>query len=219
VRNSVDHGLESADVRKQRGKPERGTVWVTIAQSDSSVRVEVKDDGGGVNFSRLRDVLASSVSNVASLDDADLIPYLFAHGVTTRRNVSSISGRGVGLDVVAREVNLLGGQVRIDSNPGIGTSVLLVVPVNLHGEEVVPISAGRYRCAVPTHAVHSVVLLDEIIRTSDGARIRLPRESRSEIVALFSLGAVLGDGGPSKVGDAALVLYHAGGLFPQRGRL
>ncbi|WP_437624271.1 hybrid sensor histidine kinase/response regulator [Sorangium sp. So ce1151] len=213
VRNAIDHGIEPADVRARRGKPARGTVAVTVVQTDAAVRVEVRDDGGGVDFARLREVLAPSVQDVASLDDAELVPYLFAHGLTTSRSVGAISGRGVGLDVVAREIGALGGQVRVDSRPGLGTTILLVVPKSLHGEEVVPISSGRFRCAVPTHAVRSVVLLDEVLHTSDGPRVRLAGEASAELVPLFSLAALLGDGGQPAPGDAALVLHHAAGLF------
>ncbi|WP_437578367.1 hybrid sensor histidine kinase/response regulator [Sorangium sp. So ce887] len=213
VRNAVDHGIEPADVRARRGKPARGTVAVTVVQTDAAVRVEVKDDGGGVDFARLREVLAEAVPGAASLDDTALIPYLFAHGLTTSRSVGAISGRGVGLDVVAREIGALGGQVRVDSRPGLGTTILLVVPKNLHGEEVVPVSCGRFRCAVPTHAVHSVMLLDELLHTSDGPRVRLTSGPSAELVPLYALGAVLGDGGQPEPGDAALVLHHAAGLF------
>ncbi|AUX29065.1 MULTISPECIES: response regulator [Sorangium] len=213
VRNAVDHGIEPADVRARRGKPGRGAVAVTVVQTDAAVRVEVKDDGGGVDFARLREVLAEVVPDVASLDDAELIPYLFAHGLTTTRSVGAISGRGVGLDVVAREIGALGGQVRVDSRPGLGTTILLVVPKSPHGEEVVPVTCGRFRCAVPTHAVHSVMLLEEVLRTSDGPRVRLAGGSGVELVPVYALGAVLGDGGQPAPGDAALVLHHAAGLF------
>ncbi|WP_438034939.1 hybrid sensor histidine kinase/response regulator [Sorangium sp. So ce204] len=215
VRNAIDHGIEPADVRARRGKPARGTVAVTVVQTDAAVRVEVKDDGGGVDFARLREVLAPSVPGAATLDDAELIPYLFAHGLTTSRSVGAISGRGVGLDIVAREIGALGGQVRVDSKPGLGTTIVLVVPKNLHGEEVVPISSGRFRCAVPTHAVHSVVLLEdeELLRAPDGPRVRLTSDACAELAPLYALGAVLGDGGPPGPGDAALVLHHAAGLF------
>ncbi|WP_437571670.1 response regulator [Sorangium sp. So ce542] len=216
VRNAVDHGIEPADVRARRGKPGRGAVAVTVVQTDAAVRVEVKDDGGGVDFARLREVLAEAVpdvADVASLDDAELIPYLFAHGLTTTRSVGAISGRGVGLDVVAREIGALGGQVRVDSRPGLGTTILLVVPKSPHGEEVVPVTCGRFRCAVPTHAVHSVMLLEELLHTSEGPRVRLAGGSGVELVPLYALGAALGDGGQPAPGDAALVLHHAAGLF------
>lgn len=213
VRNAVDHGFEPPELRRSRGKPPRGTMSVSVVQTDSFVRIEVKDDGRGVDFTRLREVLAPSVPNVAALDDTDLVPYLFSHGLTTSRSVSSISGRGVGLDVVARQVGALGGQIRFDSKPGIGTTVVLTVPIHLHGEEVVPVSAGQYRCAVPARAVHSVVLLSEVLRTSDGPRARLTSGSGAEVVPLFALGAVLGDVGEPHPGDAAVVLHHAAGLF------
>ncbi|WP_437877162.1 ATP-binding protein [Sorangium sp. So ce513] len=145
VRNAVDHGIEPPDVRARRGKPARGTVTVTVAQTGASVRVEVRDDGGGVDFARLREVLAPSVPDVASLDDAALIPYLFAHGLTTSRSAGAISGRGVGLDVVAREIGALGGQIRVDSTPGVGTTVVLVLPTNAPREGVLPRQARARR--------------------------------------------------------------------------
>jgi two-component system chemotaxis sensor kinase CheA len=181
VRNAIDHGIEPVDVRRRHDKPQRGQVKVTIGQTESSVTVEVTDDGGGVNFDRLRTVLASRVDHVDKLSTDDLLPYLFEQGVSTSELVTKISGRGVGLDVVAREVAGAGGQTRIESKPAVGTKVLLHLPTTLRGELVVPVTTGGQLYALPTRSVYSVVRVQRIERTDDGVWIRLAKGSRQEL--------------------------------------
>jgi two-component system, chemotaxis family, sensor kinase CheA len=213
VRNAIDHGIESAEIRRGRGKPPRGTVEVRIQQTESSVTVEVADDGGGIDFARLRQVLAPHVPNVASLTVEDLLPYLFEQGVSTSDHVTSISGRGVGLDVVAREVGAAGGQTRIESNPDVGTRVILHLPATLRGELAVPVAHGQGRYAVPSRAVLSVVRVEAVEHTADCTWMRVQTEVGSQLVRLFSLGALLGRPEQPKLGEAALILYYSSGLF------
>jgi two-component system chemotaxis sensor kinase CheA len=213
VRNAIDHGIESAEIRRERDKPARGTVEVLIQQTESSVTVEVTDDGGGIDFDRLRQVLAPRVPNVASLTAEDLLPYLFEQGISTSDHVTSISGRGVGLDVVAREVGATGGQTRIESKPGLGTRVVLHLPATLRGELAVPVVHGQGRYAVPSRAVLSVMRLEAIEHTADSAWVRVPTDTGSQLVRVFSLGALLGRPEEPKLGEAALILYYSSGLF------
>jgi two-component system, chemotaxis family, sensor kinase CheA len=213
VRNAIDHGIESVELRRERNKLPRGTVAVRIQQTESSVTVDVSDDGGGIDFVRLREVLAPHVPNVASLTAEDLLPYLFEQGVSTSEHVTSISGRGVGLDVVAREVGAIGGQTRIESKPGLGTRVFLHLPATLRGELAVPVAYGQGRYAVPSRAVLSVVRLEAIEHTADSAWMRVPTDAGSQLVRVFSLGALLGRAEPPKLGEAALILYYSSGLF------
>jgi two-component system chemotaxis sensor kinase CheA len=213
VRNAIDHGLESAEERRLRGKPERGWVEVTIGQTESSVTAEVSDDGAGIDFDRLREVLLPRVPNVASLTAEDLLPYLFEQGVTTSAQVTSISGRGIGLDVVAREVGAAGGQVRIESRHGVGTRVILHLPATLRGELAVPIMSGQERYAIPSRSVYSVVRPEKIDHTADGAWIRVRTDADSQLIRFYALSALLGEHGQPKIGQATLVLYHASGLY------
>lgn len=213
VRNAVDHGIEPPEVRRARGKPARGRVTVSIAQTESSVQVEVADDGGGVNFDRLRQALETRVTDVATLSKEALLEHLFEHGVTTAEQVTSISGRGVGLDVVAREAGAAGGQVRIERTDKNGTTVVLVLPTTLRGELAVPVSSGPHRCAIPSRAIFSVIRVGEIEKAGDARWIRVRTDAGTELVRLCSLASVLGDGGEPRPGDAALVLYHSAGLF------
>jgi two-component system, chemotaxis family, sensor kinase CheA len=213
VRNAMDHGIESASVRSARGKADRGLIEVTISQTESSVTAEIADDGGGINFDRLRTVLASRVPNVQALANEDLLPFLFEQGVTTAEQVSTISGRGVGLDVVAREVATAGGQIRIESNLGIGTRVVLNLPTTLRGELAVPVLSGKQRYAIPSRAVYSVVRIEHIEQTAEGLWLRVPRDGSASLVRLYSLAALLRGGEAPKIREAAVILYHASGLY------
>ncbi len=210
VRNAVDHGIEPAAERIARGKPTRGRVSVSLSQTESSVRVEVSDDGAGVNFDRLREKLGAKA---ARMTQEELLERLFEHGVTTAREVTTISGRGVGLDVVSREVGSAGGQVRVERTGPTGTTIALVLPSTLRGEIAVPIRSGRHRCAVASRSVHSVVRIESLEHTDDGTWIRIRADTSSELVRVRSLGAVLGEGGEPRIGEAAVVLYHPAGLF------
>ena len=213
VRNAIDHGIETSDVRLALGKPARGQVEVLINQTESSVTVEVTDDGGGINFERVREVLAPRLPNAATMTTEDLLPYLFEQGVTTSEQVSQISGRGVGLDVVAREVGATGGQTRIESKPGLGTRVVLHLPATLRGELAVPIFSANGCYAVPSRAVLSVVRLESIERTPDGAWIRVQTDAGPQLVRAFSLAALLGQPDQPKVNEVAVILYYSSGLF------
>ncbi|HEX6272702.1 MAG TPA: response regulator [Polyangiaceae bacterium] len=213
IRNAIDHGIESAELRVTRGKPARATIEVAITQTESSIHVEVSDDGGGVDTARLRQVLASRVADVQTLTDDELLPYLLEQGVTTSEHVTRISGRGVGLDVVAREVALAGGQIRIESKAGIGTRVLLDLPATPRGEIAVPLLAGNARFAVPSRAVHSVVRIENLEHAADGRFLRFTRDDDTQLVRLFTLGMLNGDHTPPKLGTSAVVLYRSAGLF------
>ncbi|HEY3595292.1 MAG TPA: response regulator, partial [Polyangiaceae bacterium] len=213
VRNAIDHGIESVETRRSRGKPTRGTVEVTMSQTETSVTVEISDDGGGVDFDRLRAVLSKRLPNHATMRNEDLLPYLFEQGVTTSQQVTAISGRGVGLDVAAREVSAAGGQVRVESTSREGTRILLQMPSTLRAELAIPVLCGKQRFAVPSRSVFSVVRLDKIESTEDGDWIRISNGGTPQLIRLFSLKTLLGEDGRPSAGDAALVLYHAAGLY------
>ncbi len=213
VRNAIDHGIDSLEARRARGKPSRGQVEVCIGQNESSVIVEVSDDGAGVDFERLRKVLAGRVVNLEDLRDDDLLPFLFEQGVTTSSKVTAVSGRGVGLDVVAREIGAAGGQVRVESKPEVGTKFILQMPTTLRSELAVPVACGDRQFAIPSRSIHSVMRLETLEHTVDATWVKIQADSSASLVRLFSLGVLLGFGGEPKIGDAAVVLYHASGLY------
>ncbi|KUM05108.1 chemotaxis protein CheA [Chromobacterium subtsugae] len=133
VRNAVDHGLESADKRLAAGKPAEGTVTLNAYHDAGSVVVEVKDDGGGINREK---VLAKAVERglVAEgrvLSDQETLQLIFLPGFSTAEAVSDLSGRGVGMDVVKRNIESLRGEIEIQSQPGLGSTFRLRLPLTL----------------------------------------------------------------------------------------
>lgn len=214
VRNAVDHGIEPADERRARGKPERGLLRVTFEQSESSVHATVEDDGGGIDMDALREVLKQRGADVAQLGEIDLVRSLFEHGVSTRKEADEISGRGVGLDVVARELAAIGGQVRVETIRGRGTKFHLTVPAMMKADVVVPVSTRSIRGAFPSRAVLRVVRVDEIEATPEGPHLKLGEaiDGRKRI-RLHSLEAVLEASGEPRKGDIAVVLHGPQGPF------
>ncbi|WP_440216799.1 chemotaxis protein CheA [Chromobacterium piscinae] len=133
VRNAVDHGLESAEKRRAAGKPEQGTVTLNAYHDAGSVVVEVKDDGGGINREK---VLAKAIERglIAEgrlLSDQETLQLIFLPGFSTADAVSDLSGRGVGMDVVKRNIEALRGEIEIQSQPGAGSTFRLRLPLTL----------------------------------------------------------------------------------------
>jgi two-component system chemotaxis sensor kinase CheA len=154
VRNSVDHGIENPDVREARGKPRTGRIQIRASAEGPRVRLVIEDDGGGVDVERViqHAVKIGLVDAVTAptLGKEDAFRLLFAPGFSTRKNVSEISGRGVGLDVVATVVNRVGGEILIHSEPGRGTRFTVDVPVARRGEQVLLLRVGQLRLGLPS---------------------------------------------------------------------
>jgi two-component system sensor histidine kinase and response regulator WspE len=134
LRNAVDHGIEPPAQRRAAGKPEEGRIAVTASYRAGLLSIEVADDGMGVDFGRVRDKLRRDrglgEAEAAALDTEQLADALFTAGFSTREDVSEISGRGVGLDVVRQMLKQLDGSVRLDSIAGAGTRFSLLVPIS-----------------------------------------------------------------------------------------
>jgi two-component system chemotaxis sensor kinase CheA len=126
VRNAIGHGIESPAERKQAGKPEWGTVTVRAIRLEGAVAIEVEDDGAGVNLGALRRVAAEQ--GVNGSDDKDVARLVFEAGLSTADQVTPISGRGIGLDVVRARVRELGGQVELVTHADFGTTFRIEVP-------------------------------------------------------------------------------------------
>lgn len=210
VRNAVDHGIESESARVSAGKAPVGRVDITIHQSDSSVQVVVTDDGGGVDLERLR----ARVGDVG--DDAQLLQTIFEQGVTTAAHVTDISGRGVGLDVVLREVSAIGGSVRVDSQPGRGTRFEIVLPTTLRADIVVPLEWRGTHLALSVRDVVSVERVIQPVRSSDGLRLARGRAHEAELLPLFDIGALFGAVESPSEGDVSVIVHHRTGKFALR---
>jgi len=133
VRNAIDHGIESADLREARGKPQRGEVRLNAFHDSGSIVIEVSDDGGGLKRDR---ILAKAIERGlaepgAQLSDEDVYGLIFEPGFSTAEQVTNLSGRGVGMDVVKRNITALRGSVAIRSADGAGTTVSVRLPLTL----------------------------------------------------------------------------------------
>jgi len=133
IRNSLDHGIESPAARLAAGKPAQGTVRLTAEHSGANVVISVSDDGNGMDITAIRAkaVERGIIGPLDQLSEADALMLVFRPGFSTAKNVSSVSGRGVGMDVVKREIDMLGGSVSVESKPGHGSTIVLKIPLTL----------------------------------------------------------------------------------------
>ncbi len=133
IRNSLDHGLESPQIRESSGKPRKGTISLAAMHSGDKVRIEIRDDGAGLDGEgiRIKALEKGLITAADGLSDRDLYPLILLPGFSTSGNVTNISGRGVGLDVVKRAVDSLRGSIEINSEKGAYTDIALSLPLTL----------------------------------------------------------------------------------------
>jgi two-component system chemotaxis sensor kinase CheA len=164
VRNAVDHGVEAPEVREARGKPRAGRIRIRAEASGPKVRLAIADDGGGIDVAR---VIQKAVGGglvdsgaAAGMGKKEAMRLLFAPGFSTRKQVSEVSGRGVGLDIVASAVARVGGEVFVDTEPRVGTTFTVEVPVARRGEAVMLLRVGQLKIALPSSVVRRATRLD-----------------------------------------------------------
>ncbi len=133
IRNSIDHGIEYPEARIKAGKSRVGTLKISAFYSGASVIIQVHDDGAGINLERVRStaILKGYITSQQEISDRELLDLIMEAGFTTSENVSLVSGRGVGMDVVKRELNEISGSLEIDTEKGLGTSITLKLPTTL----------------------------------------------------------------------------------------
>lgn len=159
LRNSVDHGIEAPAVRAAAGKAPQGVITLSAAHRSGRVIIEVSDDGGGIDRARVRDVAEERglIPAGTQLAPADIDNLLFLPGFSSKQEVSALSGRGVGLDVVRREIQSLGGRVTIQSAPGEGTTFTIALPLTLAVLEGMLISVGQEIMVLPLSSITETI--------------------------------------------------------------
>ncbi len=155
VRNSMDHGIEPAEVRMARGKPARGTVRLNAYHDSGSIVIEVSDDGGGLNKAKIlaKAIERGLVQPDAELGDKEIYQLIFEAGFSTADSVSNLSGRGVGMDVVRRNTQALRGTIELDSTEGLGTTTRIRLPLTLAIIDGFLIGVGEDTYVVPLDRV------------------------------------------------------------------
>ncbi|WP_105383891.1 chemotaxis protein CheA [Neorhizobium alkalisoli] len=161
VRNSCDHGLETPDERRAAGKPQAGRIMLSARQQAGEVIITIKDDGRGINRERVRAKAEASglIQPNANLTDQELYQLIFQPGFSTAQQVTNLSGRGVGMDVVKRTIDALRGTINVISHPGEGSEISLAIPLTLAIIDglLVRVGAGRY--VIPLSAVEECLEL------------------------------------------------------------
>lgn len=196
VRNSVDHGIEMPDERKAAGKPSLGTVKLSASQEGDHILLTIDDDGKGMDPDKLKEIAISrgvlDADAAARMTDVEAFNLIFAPGFSTKTEISEVSGRGVGMDVVKTKINQLNGTVNIDSKMGVGTRLEIKVPLTLAILPTLMIVIGGQTFALPLGSVNEIINMDvEKTNTVDG---QLTMIVRSKAISLFYLGDWLSKG-------------------------
>ncbi|APP74759.1 chemotaxis protein CheA [Xanthomonas vesicatoria] len=159
VRNAMDHGIEPADVRVARGKPARGTVGLNAYHDSGSIVIQITDDGGGLNRDRIlaKALERGLIEPGRQLSDREVFAMIFEPGFSTAEKVTNLSGRGVGMDVVKRNITALRGTVEIDSAAGLGTTISVRLPLTLAIINGFQVGVGKSVFVVPLDVVEECV--------------------------------------------------------------
>jgi len=155
IRNAVDHGVERPEVREAAGKPAQGEVKLSAAHRSGRIVIEVSDDGAGINRQRVREIAIKKelIPADAQLTDGEIDNLLFMPGFSTAQTISNISGRGVGMDVVKRSIQALGGRITISSRPGHGSIFSMSLPLTLAVLDGMVVKVADQTLVVPLTAI------------------------------------------------------------------
>lgn len=160
LRNSADHGLESAEIRAERGKPEVGSIFLDAYQDGNNVVIEVRDDGNGIDVEKVKGkaiekgVITQEQANM--MDDKAIIDLLFRPSFSTSEKVTDVSGRGVGLDVVKTKIEGLGGGIEVRTALGEGSTFIIRLPLTLAIIQALMVTLGDEKYAIPLSAIQTI---------------------------------------------------------------
>jgi len=208
VRNAIDHGIDSPDVRAQRGKPAMGTVRLNAYHDSGSIVIEVGDDGGGLNREKILDkaIERGLVEHGKVLSDSEIYGLIFEPGFSTADKVTNLSGRGVGMDVVKRNIVALRGSVAIASAPEQGTTVTVRLPLTLAIINGFQIGVGKAVFVVPLDMV------DECVEFTDDEGHDYT-DLRGTVLPFIRLRTLFDVSGPVSARQNIVVVKHAGQRF------
>ncbi len=193
LRNSADHGLESAEVRAERGKPEVGSIFLDAYQDGNNVIIEVRDDGNGINVEAVknkaieRGVITSEQAE--NMTDKDIINLLFLPSFSTAKQVTDVSGRGVGLDVVKSKIESLSGEVEVKSVLGVGSTWTIRLPLTLAIIQALMVNVGGEKYAISLGNIQTIedISPDDVKRVENKEVINL----RGNVLPLIRLTDIL----------------------------
>lgn len=194
LRNAADHGLETTDERLKIGKPKKGTVDLKAYQDGNNVVIEVNDDGKGIDVAKIRQsaitkgVISKEVAS--NMSDQEIIELLFAPSFTTSEEITDVSGRGVGLDVVKSKITALGGNIEVKTEVGKGSKFIVRLPLTLAIIQALMVQLGDEKYAIPLSNIQNI----EDIKVSDIQYVQKQEIIllRNEVIPIIRLHKLLG---------------------------
>lgn len=180
LRNSVDHGIEDPETRVRLGKPRRGLVKLSARHEGNNVYIEVQDDGRGLDLEAIRRKIIEkgllTAKEVENLSDEDAVRFIFESGFSTSENITSISGRGVGMDVVKNKIESLNGEIFVESQPHAGTTFKIRLPLTLAIIQALLVKVGNETYAIPLTSVDETTMISpQDIKIIQGQEVVLLR--------------------------------------------
>lgn len=214
VRNSADHGLETTEERRKIGKPEQGTIRLSAYHESGQIVIQIADDGRGLNTDRIREkaIAQGLMQEGDKLSDAQIHKFIFSSGFSTAAAITSISGRGVGMDVVKTNIDQIGGSIDLKSVAGKGTTLSIKIPLTLAIVPALLVEASGERFAIPQSAVVELVRVSptskhKIERVKDAPVLRL----RNKLLPLAHLSSLLSlNQGPLANDNAFIAVMQIG---------
>ncbi|MBT0729463.1 chemotaxis protein CheA [Rosenbergiella nectarea] len=215
VRNSLDHGVESAEKRRAAGKSAEGNLVLSAEHRGGSICIEVTDDGAGLDLERIyQKALSSGIAVHDSMSPEEIAQLIFAPGFSTAEQVTDVSGRGVGMDVVKRNIQDMGGHVEIATQPGKGTTIRILLPLTLAILDGMSVKSGNEVFIVPVNAVMESLQprKSELKYLAGGERVL---EVRGEYLPLISLAKIfdINDAREDPTEGIVIILQNAGKRF------
>ncbi|TKB09874.1 response regulator [Desulforhopalus sp. IMCC35007] len=208
LRNAVDHGIETANDRLLAGKQKRGRITMRAEQRSRYVVLHIADDGAGIDVHRLKQKLSALkiVKDPESLDDKELLEYIFYPGFSTKKDVSELSGRGVGLDVVKRNIQNLRGSIHLNNNPGKGVRFEIHIPFTLSVNRAVLVSVAGAPFAIPLQDIESIRQFKSEDITRDNEELRLSVEGDSYLFSNLA-SYVSSENAPLSTADGTAIVF------------
>ncbi|WP_414570237.1 response regulator [Nostoc sp. CCY 9925] len=162
LRNAFDHGIEDAATRRLLGKPEQGLIEIKATHHGNRTLISIRDDGWGISLEKIRTralAMGLDTSLITNASDEELLSLIFEPGFSTSDQVTTLSGRGVGMDVVRNNLKLIRGDIKVDTEPGVGTTFTLSVPFTLSVGRVLLVEINKMLLAFPTDVISEISLL------------------------------------------------------------
>jgi chemosensory pili system protein ChpA (sensor histidine kinase/response regulator) len=187
-RNAFDHGIEDIKTREIQGKNLQGLISITANYRGNQTIITIKDDGRGINLDKIKEKAISmgiKPEQLANITEKELLNFIFQPGFTTNSNVTDLSGRGIGMDVVKRNIEAIGGEIDIETELGIGTTFIIHVPFNLSILRVLLVECQNMLLAFPSYLVQEVKILDTTkVITEDGKDFVVVNEKMMPLIRI-----------------------------------